>query len=64
MMVPVARLLTSNDEMRDFEGSSYGVNRVLSEHLPGETEENDENFTCNVPAEIHTKHFLNTSVEH
>jgi hypothetical protein len=40
---------------------------VLSRHLPVETEENKDNIsvrTSSFPAEIRTKHLLNTTVEH
>jgi hypothetical protein len=50
---------------KDLEGSGHSLNKVLSLHLPGGTEENMKKLRIvGGLGKIQTKHFLNTSLEH
>jgi hypothetical protein len=70
MILSVARICRKGwwDGMwmvKNSEGSGRGLIEVLSQCLPGGTEENDENLDrigC-VPIEIRTQHFPNASIE-
>jgi hypothetical protein len=50
--------------MMNFKGSGRGLIEVLSQHLPGEAEENDENPVriTGVPTEIRTDHLHSISL--
>jgi hypothetical protein len=48
------------------EGSTHGLMKLLSWHLPGETEENQQKTSIiisGVPAEILIEHLPNTNLE-
>jgi hypothetical protein len=50
--------------VQDLEGSGHGLTEVLSQHLPGWTEEKRENLSQDILAAIQTEDLPNTSLKH